>query len=244
MWLAALAGLTGGSALVIGAGVALIRPIPARAIGWIMALGAGVLISALSIELAHDAFQLAGGGVLAAGLAAGGLAFFVGSEWVARHGARHRKRCGSCRTPPPPGASNQIVLGSLLDGIPESVVIGVSLLADSQMAVAVVTAVFLSNLAEALSAGSGLRAAGHNARWIMSLWGGIALASGVAAGAGYLLLGDASPVGVAAAQAFAAGAVLTMLADTMMPEAFSHAGMLTGLLTVFGFTVAFMISQV
>ncbi|QSB12751.1 ZIP family zinc transporter [Natronosporangium hydrolyticum] len=244
MWLAAGAGLLGGLALVIGAAVALSVQIPPRAVGWIMALGAGVLISALSIELAQDAYARAGGGVLAAGLAAGGLTFFLGSLLVSRAGPRHHKRCGDCRTPPPPGPGNAIALGSLLDGIPESVVIGVTVLADERIGVAVVAAVFLSNLAESISAGNGLRRAGHSPRWIMGLWGGIALASALAAAAGYLLLGGASPAAIAATQAFAAGAVLTMLADTMMPEAFDHAGPPTGLVTVLGFTVAFLLSQV
>lgn len=244
MWIAAGWGLVGGLALVAGAGVALIWQIPARVIGWIMALGVGVLISALSIELAQDAFALGGGAVLAGGLAVGAAGFFAGNQWLDRRGAGHRKRCGTCRTPAPPAAANAIVLGSLLDGIPESVVIGASVLAAGEVGIAVVVAVFLSNVPEALSAGSGLRQAGHSPLWIMSLWTGIALASAVAAGAGYALLGDAPAAVIAATEAFAAGAVLTMLADTMMPEAFRHGGRLAGLLTAFGFTLAFLLSQV
>jgi ZIP family zinc transporter len=242
VWLAAGWGLAGGLALVIGAGAALIRPVPSRTIGLAMALGAGVLISALSIELAQDAFERGGGLVLAVGLAAGAVTFFTLDRLIDRHGGRHRKRCGTCRAPES-GSANAIVLGSLLDGIPESVVIGAAIVTGDGAEIAVVVAVFLSNVPEALSAGTGLRKAGHSPRWILSLWGSIALASTAAAGTGYLLLGGAAPVVVAATQAFAAGAVLTMLADTMMPEAFAHAGKLTGLLTASGFTVAFLLSQ-
>lgn len=243
VWLAAGWGLAGGLALVIGAGAALIRSVPPRVIGLVMALGAGVLISALSIELAHEAFQRGGGLVLAAGLAAGAVTFFSLDRLIDRHGGLHRKRCGACRIPES-GSANGIVLGSLLDGIPESVVIGVAIVTGEGSQFAIVAAVFLSNVPEAFSAGTGLKKAGHSPRWILSLWGSIALASAVAAGTGYLLLGGAAAVVVAATQAFAAGAVLTMLADTMMPEAFAHAGKLTGLLTVSGFTVAFLLSQV
>jgi zinc transporter, ZIP family len=124
----------------------------------------------------------------------------------------------------------------MLDGIPESAAIGVSLIGGGGVGAAVVAAVFLSNVPESLSATVGLRKAGHSARWILGLWLGVAVIS--AAAAGYGLLGGASPATVAVVQAFAAGAILTMLADTMMPEAFEHAGSTVGLVTCVGFIAA------
>ncbi len=135
------------------------------------------------------------------------------------------------------------MLGTLLDGIPESVAIGVSLLGGGAVGLPVVAAVFLSNVPESLSAATGLRKAGHSPRWILGLWTSVALVSAVAAALGFALLGDASPTVIATIQAFAAGAILTMLADTMMPEAVHHGGSAAGLVTVLGFTLAFLLSR-
>jgi ZIP family zinc transporter len=135
------------------------------------------------------------------------------------------------------------VLGAMLDGIPESAAIGVSLLGGGGVGAAMVAAVFLSNVPESLSAAVGLRKAGHSPRWILGLWFGVALISAAAAATGYGLLGGASLMIIAAVQAFAAGAILTMLADTMMPEGFEHVGDSTGLVTCAGFITAFLLHQ-
>ena len=134
-----------------------------------------------------------------------------------------------------------LVLGALLDGIPESAAIGISLLDGQGVGVAMVAAVFLSNVPESLSATTGLKASGRSTRWILGLWALVCLASTLASLAGYALLGDASAGTVAFIQTFAAGAILTMLADTMLPEAVEHAGPLVGLFTVLGFAIAFLI---
>ena len=128
-----------------------------------------------------------------------------------------------------------VLLGALLDGIPESAAIGVSTIGGGGVGIAVVAAVFLSNIPEGLSSSAGMRSAGHSARFIMGMWLGVTVASTVAAAAGRAFLDGADPVVVATIQAFAAGAILTMLADTMVPEAVEHAGRLVGLLTVVGF---------
>jgi ZIP family zinc transporter len=107
-----------------------------------------------------------------------------------------------------------------------------------------VAAVFLSNIPESLSAATGLRKAGHSASWILGLWTAVAVVSAAAAAVGYVVLGGAPPQVIAVTQAFAAGAILTMLADTMMPEAFEHGGSVTGLATCLGFVCAFLLSQV
>ncbi len=142
----------------------------------------------------------------------------------------------------PAGYASAIVVGAMLDGIPESVAIGVSLLGGQGVGVAVVAAGFLSNVPESLSAATGLKAAGHSTRWIMGLWLGVAVVSALAAGVGYAVLGGASENVIAIIQAFAGGAILTMLADTMMPEAFEEGGNLVGLVTVLGFALAFVLS--
>ena len=136
-----------------------------------------------------------------------------------------------------------IVLGALLDGIPESVVLGSTLLSGVGVGLPFVAAVFVSNVPEALSAANDLKREGHRAGWIIRLWIGVALVSGIAAALGYWLLGELNGA-IPLIQSFAAGAILTMLADTMIPEAFDEGGDLTGLATVFGFALAFLLTTV
>jgi ZIP family zinc transporter len=236
---AAFWGFVGGAALLVGALAGLLAPASRRTIGLIMGFGAGVLISALTFELTDEAFRRGGADAVAIGLAAGGLAFFAG-DWVIDHrGGDGRKRSDGRQADGSPGA---IVLGALMDGIPESVAIGVTLLEGGGVGVAVVAAVFLSNVPESLSAATGLKQAGHSNRWIVSLWTAVVVVSAVAAALGYALLGDASPNVIGFIQSFAAGAILVMLADTMMPEAFEEAGSFVGLVTVLGFSLAFLLS--
>lgn len=232
-------GLVAGSSIVIGGFLALVLTIPKRVLGVVMAFGAGVLISAVAYELVQEAVETTSNQVaVASGLFAGALAFAVGDELLERHGARDRKRSER----EPGGSGLAIVLGIVLDGIPESVVIGLSLLGGQSVSAAVIVAVFLSNLPEAIGATAGLRKSGWTASHVMWLWVAVALVTALAAMAGYGLFQDATPGAVAFVLAFAGGAILTMLAQTMMPEAFAYGGRLVGLATTLGFAVAFAIS--
>ena len=232
-------GFIGGIALVVGAIAGLRMRASQRAIALVMAFGSGVLISALAFELTDEAFRRGGTDAVAVGIAAGALAFFFGDLLVDRRGGEHRKRSGGQQED---GQAAAIVVGAMLDGIPESVAIGVSLLEGGSVGIAVVAAVFMSNIPESLSAATGLRRAGHSAKWIVGLWLAVAVISALAAALGYAFLGDASSNVIGFIQAFAAGAILTMLADTMMPEAFEHGGSAVGLATCLGFALAFFLS--
>jgi zinc transporter, ZIP family len=235
-------GALGGSALIIGALAGVLLPVSTRTVGVIMALGAGVLLSAVSFDLVEEAVDTSGGlGGVAAGLTAGALAFFVGDVYIDRMGGDRRK------SPMPAGDEGSplaIVLGAVLDGIPESIVLGLTLLEGGSVSLAFIAAVFISNLPEGLAASTGLKASGWSTARIVGLWTAVTLVSALAAAAGYGLFGNASPLTVAFVLAFAGGAVLTMLADTMMPEAFTHAGPLVGLFTTAGFALAFALHTI
>jgi len=239
---AATWGLVAASTLIVGALLAIALPWRRRMIGLIAGFGAGALISALTLDLTRSAFETAGIPVVVVGLGAGALAFSAGNWALHRGGAvRHRKRSAGQQAGADPLG---IVLGTVLDGIPESVVIGISLLAGEGVGLAFLAAVAISNLPEAVSATTGLCRVGWSTRGIMGLWAIVVVLSAVAAGAGYGL-GAGAPIEVAAAiEAFAAGAVLTMLADTMMPEAFDEAGAAAGLATVMGYAIGALLTLV
>ena len=239
---AAFWGLVAASMLIVGAALAIVLPWSRRAIGLIAGFGAGALISAVTLDLTASAFAEAHVAIVVAGLGAGALAFSGGNWALHRGGAvRHRKRSAGQQAGADPLG---IVLGTILDGIPESVVIGISLLAGEGVGLAFLAAVAISNLPEAVSSTTGLRRVGWSTRGIMGLWAIVVVLSAVAAGAGYGL-GAGAPIEVAAAiEAFAAGAVLTMLADTMMPEAFDEAGAAAGLATVMGYAIGALLTLV
>lgn len=242
MWGALFWGLFAGSSLILGGAIALAFPIHERLLGLIMAFGAGVLISAVSFELVAEAFETAAGtGSLALGLTAGALTFFVGDTLVDRMGGEGRKKMAG--TAAGTGSALAIVLGIVLDGIPESAVIGLGLLEGTGVSIAVIAAVFLSNLPEAIAATTGLAGGGWTRGRIMALWVAVALVSGIASLLGYVVFDSAGPSALAFVLAFAGGAILTMLADTMMPEAFEHGGKLVGLLTTLGFGLAFALTM-
>jgi ZIP family zinc transporter len=204
-----------------------------------MAFGAGALIAAVAYELVLEAFdtdlELA-----SAGFAAGAAAFYVGDLLIDRRGGHGRKSAGGEHQLA--GTANAIVLGTVLDGIPESFVLGASLLQDGVVPVAVVVGVFVSNVPEALSGTSGLIEAGWRRGRIFSMWSVVVVASVIAAALGWLVLDTMPGAGGAFALAFAAGALLVMLADTLMPEAFELGGREAGLLTALGFALGFALS--
>lgn len=239
---AGLWGLLAGAALVLGAAIAWLLRVPAAVAYAVMAFGAGVLISALAFDLVDEAADT--GGVLPTvlGFLAGAVAYVGGNVLLARRGARHRKRSGD-QQHEEQGSGTAIALGALLDGIPESVVLGLSLLGGHGVGVPVLAAVFISNLPEGLSSTAGMKRAGRSAGFVFGVWTAIALAAGLSGALGVLLLDGASDNTVAAITAVAAGAILAMIADTMIPEAFEETHLWTGLIATLGFITAFAISR-
>jgi ZIP family zinc transporter len=226
--------LLGASSLLVGALIAFWAPIGDRVLGLIMAFGAGVLISAVSYELVEQAVAVAANPyAVGAGFALGALVFFAGDVSIDR---RLKGKEGS--------AGLGIVLGAVLDGIPESVVIGASLLTGESASVAVIVAVFLSNVPESISASADLVSDGWAKGKVLLMWAIVAAPSALAAGIGYALLEGESGSWVAAIQAFAAGAILTMLADEMIPEGYERSGhrKLVGVAMALGFGLAALLS--
>ena len=247
---AGLWGLLAGSALVIGAAIAWFRTIPKPVTAGVMAFGAGVLISTLAFDLVEEAEATGGLAATALGLLGGALAYVAANIAVNRYGGDHRKRSEpkmQMSEEEMPGSGTAIAVGALLDGVPESIVLGMSLLGGGGVGVPVLAGIFISNLPEGLSSSSGMKRNGRSARYVFGVWGGIAVACGLAALLGCLAFEGASARTVALINSLAAGAILAMIADTMIPEAFADAAqryrLWTGLITTIGFIVAFSISH-
>ena len=243
---ATLWGFFSGGALVLGAAVGYFAKVPARVVAGVMAFGSGVLISALSFELMEEAFQQAGLAATATGFLLGALAYAVANRLLAIWGAKHRKRSGAEHPSEEEesGSGVAIAVGALLDGVPESIAIGLSILHGGAVSVATVTAIFLSNLPEGLSSSAGMRKAGRPAAYVFGVWTAIAVACGLSSLAGYAVFDGLSPFVVAATTAVAAGAMLTMIVDTMIPEAFAETHNWAGLIAVLGFLTSFTLSQI
>jgi ZIP family zinc transporter len=236
---AAFWGAVGASSLLIGAVIAIAAPLPRRAIGLVLGFGAGTLISAMAFELTEEAFKLGGADAVTIGLALGALAYFAGDSVIERRGGGNRM---SSMGEQSSESANALLLGAVLDGIPESAVLGITLLEGSGVGVAVLAAIFLSNLPEAISSTTGMRMTGQGAGRVLTTWAVVVVVSAISAALGYGLLDGASGNAVGLIQAFAGGAVLTMLVDTMIPEAFTRGGRAVGLVTVLGFALAYLLS--
>jgi ZIP family zinc transporter len=233
-------GMVATSSLVVGGLIGCFMPLGNRTLGLVMAFGAGVLISAVAYELVFEAVAEAkwtGGPT--AGLFLGALTFYFADRIISNMGAADRKAIAGA------GGAALVVpmlLGIMLDGIPESTVIGLGILEGGAVSIAMLVAIFISNLPEAIAGTTGMKAGGWATGKILGLWVAIAVFCALFTVAGFSFFGNASPFMLAFVNTFAAGAILTMLANSMMPEAFEHGGKLTGLVTVLGFTTALLVA--
>ncbi|WP_395243553.1 ZIP family metal transporter [Agromyces sp. MMS24-K17] len=233
---AALAGLAAGGALVVGAIIAWVVRVPQPVVAGIMAFGAGVLISALAFDLVLEAQDEGGFWPTVGGFAVGAVTYVAANAALDRLDQRNPRGRGDS-----PGTGIGIALGALLDGVPESAVLGLSMVGGGGVSVPVLVAIIISNVPEGLSSTAALKDDGRSRTYVFVLWTGIALASALAAVAGFVLLDDASGGTTAFVTALAAGAILAMICDTMIPEAFRTAHAFTGLLATAGFLLSYAV---
>jgi ZIP family zinc transporter len=239
-------GALAASSLVLGALLGIARPWPRRAVGAVLAFGAGALISAVSFDLAAEGARVGGPGFVAAGLAAGGLSYYLADGFIERRSSVPPMRPGRSDQPNAGAAAAgpALALGAFLDGIPEQTVLGIGIAAGGAVSVGLLAAIFVSNLPEAVGSATEMRAAGRRPRAIRRLWILIALGCAIATPVGYALADVTSGDLQAAINGFAAGALLVMLIDSMIPEATAKTGRGAGLFTVLGFAVAAGLSSV
>ena len=229
-------GLLATSSLILGGVIASRFSLGKRTLGVIMAFGAGTLISAISYELIYEAVKLAKGtGFTAFGFFAGALTFFFADMLIGKIGAKDHMKIEASQST---RLIIPMVLAIILDGVPESIVIGLGLFEWGKVILAMLVAVFISNLPEAIAGSTGMKAGGWGRKKIILLWIVIALVCAVSTIAGFSLFSGASDQWLAFIQAFAGGAILMMLANSMIPEAFEHGGKLAGIFTVLGFFVS------
>lgn len=237
MWSALGWGALAASSLVIGAALALVRRWPDRAIGLILAFGAGALISAVSFELAEEGIDVGGGASVGVGLALGAVTYFV-LDWLVDRAGSSEPGGGKS------SAGSSLALGAFLDGIPEQLVFGIGLALGGGVSVGLLVAIFVSNLPEAIGSASAMREAGRSRASILGLWCAVAAVCTLATVVGYATADASREQLQGIINGFAAGALLVMLVDSMIPDARSKAGRPAGLATVLGFAVATGLSNV
>jgi zinc transporter, ZIP family len=218
-------GAVAASSLLLGALIGLLRPWPSRAIGWVLGFGAGALISAVSFELAEEGVRIGGGGAVGIGLAVGALTYYVCDTEI------ERRSGGS-------DAGAGLALGAFLDGIPEQLVLGLGIALGDGVSAGLLAAIFVSNLPEAIGSATAMHGAGRSRRDVIVLWAGVAVICTLASGIGFGIADTASDTLKGGINGFAAGALVVMLVDSMIPEATRQAGRTTGLITTMGFAVA------
>ena len=241
--MAGIWGFVAGSALLLGAFLGYFFKLPQRLVASIMAFGAGVLMSAVSFELLDEAYALGEPTHLVFGFFLGATIFTIANIYLARKGAKHRKRSVKVEDNTDDSNALAIAAGSVIDGVPESIAIGLTMIGGGVVSTATVVAIFLSNIPEGLSSTVGMKKTGWKLVKIFSLWIFIAIVTSISSLAGFSVFSHLPVEFTSVTLAVAAGGILAMLVDTMIPEAFSETHNLAGMVTVIGFAISFMLSK-
>lgn len=231
-------------ALLVGAWTGIYFKLKQKTIARFMAYGSGVLVCALTFGLMEEAFINGGFDAAIIGFILGGAIFITGDYLIHVLGGRRHKRMQHL-VPEGVGANGQVItLGALLDGIPESIALGIAIFTGGGTGILMLVAIALSNFPESVSSIGGLKKESFSTGQIYLIWGIVALLGFVATVLSYIFLHDVNPNMLGTIEAFAAGAILAMLADSMMPEAFEEGGFSIGILTVLGFLTAFVLAKI
>ncbi|WP_168583585.1 ZIP family metal transporter [Gephyromycinifex aptenodytis] len=236
---AALWGSVAASSLLLGAILGILRQWPAKLIGTVLAFGGGALIASVSFELAEEGLATSGPVPLATGLAAGALTYYAANRAVEHLGQRQ----ADPKAPHLQGRRRQqggtsLAVGAFLDGIPEQAVLGIGLAAGQGVSAALLVAIFVSNLPEAIGSASDMRESGASRASVLRIWLGVTFICALATIGGYALADVVSTSVQGAVNGFAAGALLVMLVDSLVPEAREKGGESAGLVTALGFALA------
>jgi ZIP family zinc transporter len=234
-------GALAASSLVAGTLLAEARRWPSRQVGMVLAFGAGALISAIGFELAGEGLEVGSLQATAAGLGAGALTYYGLDGLIAARFSAGRGRSGRAGGA---DAGTALALGAFLDGIPEQLVLGIGLAAGEGIGIGLLVAIFVSNLPEAIGSSTAIRESGARERRVLLLWLAVAGICALATIAGYAIADAVSGELRAGIDGFAAGALLVMLIDSMIPEATRESGRAAGLITTLGFAVATALSSV
>jgi ZIP family zinc transporter len=247
-WIEAfLWGLVVGSGLIIGAVISYFFNLPHRLVAAVMGFGGGVLISVLAFELIEEAYIHGGLTSSVTGFLAGAILFSAANWILSIRGAKHRKRCSKCIVQfaehKAQGNELAIAFGSIIDDIPEAIIVGIALVGSVAISKAVLIGFFLANIPEGLASASGMKKSGRSAQYIFGVWGGITVLTGIAGMLGYSVFGSFPDTIIAFITALAAGGILSMVAETMIPEAFEEAQSFIGLITAAGFLAFFLLMK-
>ncbi|SEN40850.1 zinc transporter, ZIP family [Terribacillus saccharophilus] len=247
MWEAILWGGIAGSASLIGAAVLMLAPVKKRIIGFIMALGTGALIGSTSYELLEEAYEISGGlQEEAIGFLGGAVIFTILDIVISRSGGKNRKSSSLHKThnKDEKGSGLAIFAGTVMDAIPESAMIGLSLASGGGASTALIVSIFISNFPEGLSSTSGMQSSGYSRKRIIIMWIAVIVISALSALIGAVLLQDTSASTRAILNSFAGGAIIAMVASTMAPEAYEEGGPAVGIVTAVGMFIAFSLAHV
>ena len=238
MWNALFWGTLAASATMAGAILAMKVTIPHRIIGFIMALGTGALIGATAYELLEGSLEISGFKEVAIGFLGGALTFTVLDYFVSHRGGHQRKEADREKKKTDSASGMGIFIGSVMDTIPETALIGMSLIGGETVSLALVVSVFISNIPEGLSSTVGLLKSGFSKKKILFMWGIVVIASAFSALGGATIFAEASNSIKAIVSCFAGGAIIAMVASTMMPEAYKEGGPAVGFVTSIGIFIA------
>lgn len=244
---ALLWGAVAGGANLLGALIVMAFNLPQKLIGYIMALGTGALIGAVAFELLDEAMEISGLTQIALGFLGGALIFTILDILVTRKGGMHRKRSGHGSDAPSnseAGAGMAIFIGTIMDAIPETAMIGLGIAQGGGVGFALVAAVFISNLPEGISSTTGLQKGGYHKKKVLWMWVFVLIASALSSLAGYTFLENATEDVQAILSAFAAGGIIAMVASTMMPEAHEKGGPIAGFITAAGIFITLLLQQI